>query len=159
MLMSGYQTVLQLSALVGFWGAFAVNAIFADSSDIQWQLPVTVQLIPGGFLLIGALFIPETPQFLASKKDWKGLTESLAWLRQLPQDDVEFMEELDEVKMAAELTAAEQSKRQVSFFKEAMKKPIRKRLGVGIGLMVAQNMMGLNALNYCGYLLYGQDIY
>jgi len=147
--MSGYQTILQLSALVGFWGAFAANAIFSDASNLQWQLPVVIQLVPGAFLLIGACIIPETPHFLASRENWTAVADSLSWLRQMPQDDPKLMEEVHEIKLAAELNKAMQNRQQVSFFKEAMSKPIRKRLGIGIGLMVAQNMVGLNALNYC----------
>lgn len=147
--MSNYQTILQLSALVGFWIAFATNAIFTDDSDLQWQLPVIVQLIPGALLLLGAFVIPETPQFLASKGNWSGVADSLAWLRKLPRDDDDISDEVLEVKEAARFSQAMQKRHNVSFFKEAMKKPIRKRLGVGIGLMIAQNMVGLNALNYC----------
>ena len=149
MLMSGYQTLLQLSALAGFWGAFAANALFSDFSNLQWQLPVTVQLIPGAFLLLGACVVPETPQFLASREKWIAVANSLAWLRQRPRDSPELMEEIHEVKTAVELNKAMQNRQQVSFFQEAMKRPIRKRFGVGIGLMIAQNMVGLNALNYC----------
>lgn len=148
--MSGYQTILQISALAGFWGAFAANAIFPDTSNLQWQLPVIVQFIPGAFLLLGALLIPETPQYLASKEKWTAVAESLAWLRQHPQSSPEITGEVHEVQVAAELNAAMlRNQKHVSFFNEAMKKPIRRRLGVGIGLMIAQNMVGLNALNYC----------
>ncbi|KAK3080355.1 hypothetical protein LTS18_002179, partial [Coniosporium uncinatum] len=34
------------------------------------------------------------------------------------------------------------------FFAEMRKKSMRQRLSVGVGLMIAQNMVGLNALNY-----------
>lgn len=149
MLMSGYQTLLQLSALAGFWGAFVANAIFSDQSNLQWQLPVVIQLVPGVILLMGSFFIPETPQFLATHGKWNNATKALSWLRSLPEDDPELVEELHEIKLAADLNQAMQNKQQVSFIREAMKKPIRKRLGVGIGLMIAQNMVGLNALNYC----------
>lgn len=149
-LMSGYQTILQVSALAGFWGAFAANAMFPDVSNLQWQLPVIIQFIPGAFLLLGAVIIPETPQYLASKEKWTAVADSLVWLRQLPEDDPEIVKEVHEVQVAAELNAAIlRNQRQVSFFREAMKKSIRRRLGVGIGLMIAQNMVGLNALNYC----------
>lgn len=148
--MSGYQTILQISALAGFWGAFAANAIFPNTSDLQWQLPVVIQFIPGAFLLLGAAIIPETPQYLAGKEKWAAVADSLAWLRQMPQDNPAIMDEVHEVKIAAELSKAMvQNQKQVSFFREAMKKPVRRRLGVGIGLMIAQNMVGLNALNYC----------
>jgi len=147
--MSGYQTLLQLSALAGFWGAFAANAVFEDSSDFQWQVPVIVQLVPGAILLIGSFYIPETPQFLASREKWQAAGKAIAWLHCSSEDDPQVLLELHDIKASAELTASMQSQSQTSFLKEAIKKPNRKRLGVGIGLMIAQNMVGLNALNYC----------
>jgi hypothetical protein len=32
-----------------------------------------------------------------------------------------------------------------------LKRGVRRRLVVGVGLMIAQNMVGLNALNYCKF--------
>lgn len=147
--MSGYQTMLQLCALAGFWCAFAANAIFADDSDLQWRIPVMIQLIPGVLLLVGTFITPETPRFLAEKGRWHKATESLSWLRGLPEDNEVLVQELFEIREAAEISQAVQARQQTSsFFREAIKRPIRRRLGVGIGLMIAQNMAGLNALNY-----------
>src|SRR3954451_17244172 len=61
MLMSGYQVVIQATALVGFWAAYAANAMIENAFDLQWQIPVAIQLIPGLVLLLGTLFIPESP--------------------------------------------------------------------------------------------------
>jgi len=150
MLMSGYQTALQLSALVGFWGAFATNAFFADSSSLQWQIPVAIQLVPGALLLLGTLLIPETPRYLAEKGRYGDAETSLAWLRGLDHGDAELAAELDEIREAAELgNSRALMGKNTSFWRDAMKPGVRRRLGVGIGLMIAQNMVGLNALNYC----------
>lgn len=148
MLMSGYQTALQLSALAGFWGAFASHATFASASPFQWQVPVAIQLLPGVLLLLGTLLIPETPRFRAERGDFEAAEDALAWLRGLPHGDPDLSRELDEIQEAAEASLRVKS-HQRSFFSEAMKKGVRQRLFVGIGLMIAQNMVGLNALNYC----------
>ena len=145
--MSGYQTVIQLSALVGFWGAFATNAAFSATSSLQWQIPVAVQLFPGVFLLLGTLIIPESPRFLGEKERLDRAEDALAWLRGLPKDDSTVSHELDEIQEAAEANKNLQL-RHGSFWKQAMEKSMRRRLHVGVGLMIAQNMMGLNALNY-----------
>jgi hypothetical protein len=116
MLMSGYQAILQLCALVGFWGAYASNAIFSSTSSLQWQIPVAVQLIPGIFRLL---------------------------------------HELDEIREAS-LINERLSLTKTPFLREVMKKGVRQRLVVGVGLMIAQNMVGLNALNYCKFCI---DVY
>ena len=148
MLMSGYQTVLQFCALLGFWGAFASHAVFAESSPFQWELPVSTQLLPGVFLILGTIIVPETPRFLAERGRFKSAERSLAWLRSLPVGHVELSREMDEICEATNVSKA-LLRNQRSFYKEASTRGVRQRLVVGIGLMIAQNMVGLNALNYC----------
>jgi sugar porter (SP) family MFS transporter len=145
--MSGYQTFLQTSALIGFWGAFASNAAFPSTSALQWQIPVSIQLVPGIFLLICTLFIPESPISLVEHGKVDAAGKALAWLRALPLGDRDLSEELGELEETASANRAPQLN-DSSFFSEAMKPDVRRRLLVGIGLMIAQNMVGLNALNY-----------
>jgi hypothetical protein len=151
--MSGYQTALQMGALIGFWGAYASHAAFPSTSALQWELPVGIQLIPGVLLLLGTLLIPETPRFLA---EWGRLDESqvaLAWLRGLGTGDFDISAEMDEIKEAARASKFLVSDQQ-GFFKEVSSKSVRRRLFVGVGLMVAQNMVGLNALNYYAPMIF-----
>ncbi|EON64118.1 hypothetical protein W97_03348 [Coniosporium apollinis CBS 100218] len=144
MLLSGYQTAIQLAALAGFWAAFAAHATLADSSALQWEIPVAVQLVPGVLLLLGTLFIPEAPRYLVDTGKDDAAQDALAWLRSLPREDPDIQDELSELQ---ETTPA--SDVPTPSLLAIVKQPsIRKRLGVGIGLMIAQNMVGLNALNY-----------
>jgi hypothetical protein len=149
--MSGYQTILQLSALAGFWGAYASHSTFPESSALQWQLPTAIQLIPGVLLLVGALFIPETPGFLAEKGRFEEAEKSLVRLRGVKSEEWIVAGEMEEIRDAARVSAVLKERKE-SFFKELLKRGVRKRLVVGVGLMIAQNMVGLNALNYCKFL-------
>jgi sugar porter (SP) family MFS transporter len=151
MLMSGYQVFLQTGALIGFWGAFVSQAILADTSSLQWQLPVAVQLFVGLLLMVSTLLVPESPRYLAERGQHRAMQEALAWLRQLPTGDPRLLAELSDTEEAAELA---QKLRQHSFAKELRKKDVRYRLFIGIGLMVAQNMVGLNALNYYAPIIF-----
>jgi hypothetical protein len=146
--MSGYQTILQLSALAGFWGAYASHAVFPSSSALQWQIPVAIQLVPGILLLIGTVFIPETPRFLAEKERFVEAETSLAWLRGVRGEEWRVGGEMRDIEDAARISRVLRERKE-SFISEVMKKGIRGRLVVGVGLMIAQNMVGLNALNYC----------
>ncbi|RDW66868.1 hypothetical protein BP5796_09617 [Coleophoma crateriformis] len=148
MLMSGYQTLLQLSALAGFWGAYISNALLPSSSSLQWQVPVAVQLVPGILLFLGTFCIlPETPRYLAEKNDIAGMEKTLKWLRDLKSGDRELVLEIEELALAANMGKMMMERTQ-SFGREILKKAVRKRLFVGVGLMIGQNMVGLNALNY-----------
>lgn len=144
-LMSGYQVFVQGGALVGFWIAFVSQAIISDESAIQWQLPVSLQLFAGAVLLVGCLFVPESPRYLAEQGHYTSMEESLAWLRRQYSDDPDLVAERIEIQEAADFN---EKLKQRPFVAELRKSDVRRRLAVGIGLMVAQNMAGLNALNY-----------
>ncbi|KAH6705105.1 general substrate transporter [Leptodontidium sp. MPI-SDFR-AT-0119] len=144
MLMSSYQTILQLSALAGFWGAYLSNNILPDSSPLQWQVPTAIQLVPGTILLLGSLVAPETPRFLAEKGRLGEAEEMLAWLRGVKDEEWRVSEEMKGIESAVLAVG----RVRVGFWREVTTRSVRRRLGVGVGLMVAQNMVGLNALNY-----------
>ena len=148
--MSGYQTILQLSALAGFWGAYASHSTFPDSSALQWQLPTAVQLVPGILLLVGTFFIPETPGFLARKGKEEEAEKSLVRLRGVKGEVWMVAGEMQEIRDAARVSALLKERKESSG-KELLKRGVRRRLVVGVGLMIAQNMVGLNALNYCKF--------
>ena len=145
MLMSGYQVFVQSGALIGFWIAFVAESIISNQSTLQWQLPVALQLIAGLILLLGCLLIPESPRYLAQQGQHRAMEESLTWLRRRDTADPKLIAELVETEAAADLSEKLKTR---SFLDELRKKDVRRRLTVGIGLMVAQNMVGLNAINY-----------
>ncbi|KAK4974746.1 hypothetical protein LTR66_011058, partial [Elasticomyces elasticus] len=95
MLLLGYQTAIQAAALAGFWAAYAAHSNISDSSNLQWETPVAVQLLPGVLLLLGSLFVLEPPAFLADKRDLDAAVAALAWLRRLPRNDPSVEDELE----------------------------------------------------------------
>ena len=147
-LVSGYQVAIQLSALIGFWGAYVSDQILPETSLLQYKIPVALQLIPGILLAVGTCLIPEAPRFLAEKGKMGALRASVAWLRGLHQDDIEVVGESDDLVRSVEATQRKEQLNKVSFFTEIRKPSMKRRLATGIGLMVAQNLVGLNAVNY-----------
>jgi hypothetical protein len=150
MLLSGYQTAIQLAALGGFWSAFAAHSGLPDTSSMQWEIPVTIQLLPGILVLLGTAVIPESPRLLAQKGHFSASADALAWLKSLPVEHKDVRQEVEDLEESFEgldTTRGSES----SFFSQLRRASVRKRLMVGIGLMIAQNMVGLNALNYCKF--------
>lgn len=147
-LMSAFQVVIQATALVGFWAAYAANAVVRDTSNLQWQIPVGLQLIPGIILLLGIVFIKETPHYLAASSSIDNVQESLAWLRGRPSTDPQIVAEARSIFQSVQASTRTQQLRRTNFIHEAIRNPIRKRLLIGIGLFIAQNATGMNALNY-----------
>ncbi|KIW76019.1 hypothetical protein Z517_10764 [Fonsecaea pedrosoi CBS 271.37] len=147
-LMSSFQVVIQGSAVIGFWGAYAANAAITDTSDLQWQIPVAIQLFPGIILLLGTFYIKETPQYLATLNNLELVEDSLCWFRGLPPTDVAMKREAFEISLTVLSGLRRQAIHKTHFLREALSAPIRKRLVVGVGLFVVQNMSGMVALNY-----------
>lgn len=69
----------------------------------------------------------------------------LAWLRGVKDEEWRVSEEMKGIESAVLAVG----RVRVGFWREVTTRSVRRRLGVGVGLMVAQNMVGLNALNYC----------
>lgn len=146
-LISGYQVAIQILALVGFWGAFICHSVF--DSNLQWQVPVLFQLVPGCILLAGSLFLlPESPQWLIGIGDPDSANDALTWLRMEPGTGDTVKAELRRLQILSNEAAAVSQRNKTSFLRQVTRQPLLKRMSVGIGLMISQNGVGLNALNY-----------
>lgn len=69
---------------------------------------MAVQLIPGGFLLIGSFFLRESPFHLLRRGKNEEALRNLTYLRMLPEDHPYIQEEVDLVRarMEEELSVA-----------------------------------------------------
>ena len=63
-------------------------------SHRQWIIPFAVQLIPAGCLLIGAIWMKESPRWLFSKGKREQALDNLCWIRNLPPTDLYIVEEV-----------------------------------------------------------------
>ncbi|RMZ91457.1 hypothetical protein DV736_g1285, partial [Chaetothyriales sp. CBS 134916] len=150
-LMSSYQVAIQVFALIGFWGAYGSHQTFDRTSDLQWQVPVMFQLIPGTILLIGTQFIlPESPRWLAYQTRFDDVLVVLSWLRMSEVSSPEIDAEASEIEKLVRHNLKLQP--QVTMWRRFY--AIKRRLAVGIGIMIAQNALGLNAINYYAPIIF-----
>lgn len=119
------------------------------SNHSQWLIPFAVQLIPGGLLMFGTIWLRESPRWLiANGQREKGL-KNLCWIRQLPADELYIVEEV------ASIDAAIEEQRHAMgegfwkpFIAVGKNRKVQWRFFLGGMLFLWQNGSGINAINY-----------
>ncbi|KAI5207147.1 quinate permease [Aureobasidium subglaciale] len=143
-----YELGWQLGGLVGFWINYALTQTMGPSRR-QWQIPFAVQLIPGGLLMIGALWLKESPRWLYSKGRREEGLKNLCYIRQLDSNDVYIVEEVASIDAAHEQQVSTIG---VGFWKPfqavGKSRTVQWRFFLGGMLFLWQNGSGINAINY-----------
>lgn len=68
-----YEISVQTGTCTGFWICYGVK-LHMKANSAQWIVPFAVQLIPGVLLILGMMFVPESPRYVTVKRagilDW-----------------------------------------------------------------------------------------
>ncbi|KAI8942406.1 hypothetical protein NX059_000480 [Plenodomus lindquistii] len=144
-----YELGWQIGGLVGFWINFGLAETMAPSHR-QWLIPFAVQLIPGGCLLIGALWLPESPRwrFAKSPDQRARAMKDLCWIRNLPEDHPYILEEVEAIDAQTEWTRINVGAGFWKPFGALKERKVQWRLFLGGMLFLWQNGSGINAINY-----------
>jgi sugar porter (SP) family MFS transporter len=126
----------QLMIVVGILAAFIVNAILASSGN--WRLMLGLAAAPALILLIGMVFMPETPRYLVHTGDEVTARSVLEDLPgdERPQERIEEIHEVEEEESSGGLRALLRAKW------------VRPALLVAVGLGVFQQLVGINTIIY-----------
>jgi sugar porter (SP) family MFS transporter len=127
----------QLMIVVGILSAFVVNAILASSGN--WRLMLGLAAVPSLILLVGMVFMPETPRYLVHTGDEETAHEVLDELPgdERPQERIQEIRDVEEHEEGATGLRA---------LWEA--KWVRPALLVATGLAVFQQLVGINTIIY-----------
>ncbi|PVI00957.1 general substrate transporter [Periconia macrospinosa] len=87
-----YACCQQLGVVFGFFFNYGITKHHAGT-QLQWQLPTGLQLIPAIIWGVGIFFTPESPRFLLSQNKNTEALKVLAGLRKLPADHPYVQEE------------------------------------------------------------------
>lgn len=92
-----YAACQQLGVVFGFFFNYGVTKYHANT-ELQWQLPTALQLVPAAIWGIGTLFILESPRWLLSVNRRADAIHNLTRLRGLPQDHPYVAKELSAIE-------------------------------------------------------------
>lgn len=114
----------------------------------QWQVPLGLQLLPGGLLLLGILWCPETPRWYAKQDRWEEAERSLTWIRKLPSNHPSIQAEIQEIReQIVDGIPAPGIKYDLRYYvRRLWRKGTRNRIGIGLLLMAFQNLTGVNII-------------
>lgn len=115
----------------------------------QWQIPLGMQLIPGGLITIAAIFLlPESPRFLIEKGQSEKARKTLAFLRNLPSDHEYVDFEVHEVESAIQRQRnSPHGSGVIQLVKELFWKGNRNRLAFGLFLMYVKTFLFLPTIS------------
>ncbi|KAE9405269.1 quinate permease [Gymnopus androsaceus JB14] len=143
-----YEFCWQIGGVIGFWINYGTT-LNIPAGHKQWVIAFAIQLIPGGLLFFGSLFLTESPRWLMSRDREDAALRSLMYLRNLPKDAHYVQEELSETR---EAIRHERSLAGAGFWgplRTVFSSPnLLWRLFLAQSLFAWQNATGINAINY-----------
>lgn len=142
-----YEMGWQIGGLVGFWINYGLTETMAPSHK-QWIIPFAVQLIPGGCLLVGALWLPESPRWRFANGQHERAMKDLCWIRNLPEDHPYILEEVEAIDAQVEWTRLHVGAGFWKPFIALKQRKVQWRFFLGAMLFLWQNGSGINAINY-----------
>eukprot|EP00250_Pteridium_aquilinum_P035474 c9477_g1_i1 orf=614-2068(-) len=134
-------TVNQFSVTTGILIAYLLGIV------ISWRILAMIGIAPCSLLLIGLLFIPESPRWLAKTGHNDELKAALVALRGKKCD---ISQELYEIEDGAEALQAQGEVK----LRDLLQRQYIRPLIVGVGLLCLQQLVGVNAL-----LFYASSIF
>ena len=137
-----FQEFLVIGSTFAYWLDYGVSLRIPESTK-QWRVPVAVQLIPGGLMLCGLVFLKESPRWLMKKGRHSDAAQSLAYIRCETVDSPDVVKELAEIRAAIE---EELNATEGVTWRECLLPGNRYRFVTGFVLMFWQQFSGTNRL-------------
>jgi MFS family permease len=139
-----FEIMLQVALVFGFWVNYGVNQNISGADPKQWHIPVAVQFVPAGLLIITLWPMIESPRWYASKGKMQQAAKALSWIRHLPEDHDYVQRELGMIEHAlnheVEMSGGERNSRQI--VREMFQKGIRNRIIICCAMVMFQNFTG-----------------
>ncbi|KAJ9644820.1 hypothetical protein H2204_001282 [Knufia peltigerae] len=139
---SMFQFFFTLGVMTSYWVNYAVSTKVSPGSR-QWQIPIGLQLVPGGLLGLGMLILPESTRWLAKRGRREEAMKSLIWIR--GGDSEEVQAEMTEILAGID---AETHAREGLTWREMLAASNRSRVLTVITLQIGVQLTGNTSLAY-----------
>ncbi|KAK9425289.1 putative Quinate permease [Seiridium unicorne] len=140
---SMFQFFFTLGVMTSYWIDYGVS-IHMGATTSQWQIPIGLQLVPGGILGLGMLLTRESTRWLAKKGRRDEALQSLLWVRG-GENTTEVQEEFAEI-----MAGIYEEERVTEGFtwKEAILPANRYRFIIVITIQIGVQLTGNTSLAY-----------
>jgi MFS family permease len=138
-----FQLFFATGACVSYWVNYGVNTR-VEAVTMQWQIPLALQLIPGGMVGLGMLLIKESARWLAKVGRIDEGLASLVWVRggvETREVTAEFAEILQGIREEIHATDGFTAR-------ELMLPANRYRLMIAVTMQLCQQLTGNSSLAY-----------
>jgi major inositol transporter-like SP family MFS transporter len=147
-LVSQNELMLVCGQFIAFFANAILGTIFSDYTGI-WRYMLGLSLIPAIILLVGSLYIPESPRWLYINKEKHKSLESLRKIRVYEEAHNE-LETIDiSLKREAHLPKAKFTDLKIPW--------LRKIMLIGVGLGISCQLIGINIMMYYGTTILKQS--
>lgn len=127
-------TLNQLAISTGVVVAYYVDYLLAGSGNWRWMFMSAV--VPSLILLVGIMFMPETPRWLATRGNFAQAAQVLGKI----EGPAEVKQDLDELRYVTETDKLK--------LRDLLVPRFRKPLIAGVGLAIFQQITGVNTIVY-----------
>ncbi|WP_294900180.1 sugar porter family MFS transporter [Tatumella sp. UBA2305] len=129
-------SLYQLMITIGIVGAYLSDTAFSYTGEWRWMLGVIT--IPALLLLVGVIFLPNSPRWLAAKGNFKDAQRVLDRLRDTSE---QAKRELDEIRESLKI-------KQTGWALFTSNPNFRRAVWLGVLLQVMQQFTGMNVIMY-----------
>ena len=129
-------SLYQLMITIGILGAYLSDTALSYSGDWRWMLGVIT--IPAALLLVGVVFLPNSPRWLAAKGQFYDAQKVLDRLRDTSE---QAKRELDEIRESLKI-------KQTGWALFKNNSNFRRAVYLGVLLQVVQQFTGMNVIMY-----------
>ena len=142
---------------MSYWTNYIVQRVVTDEQDnALWQVPLIVQTIPGGMLMVGMLVLFETPRHLVAHARLDQAKQVIAKIRGWPISDPRVDTELQYIHngMREQQSMEERNKSTWHTWRRVFSRDNMRRLLVGSALQGFQQLTGTNVINYYSPIIF-----